>query len=142
MNPTAIREIKILISDNHTVGQDMQAVCFAIIDYISVGTETKVHLNFDDLYRISPEVDENIFYDAIFYLTRPPISILSQEFEALDPIEGRYIEVPDKQEIIEDMRKEEYYNPHTGDKLTLEDFGRQVLTFFKPSKRFMGATSV
>ena len=141
MKSSEIKEIKILISNNPTVKKDMQAVCLAIIDYISVGPETKSHLNFDDLYRVSPVVDEDIFYDAVFYLTRPPVSVLSQEFEALDPTEGIYIEVPDKQEIIEDMRKEEYYNPHTGDELTLEDFGIQVVTFFKPSERFMGTTS-
>lgn len=142
MNPTEIREIKSLISDNQAVDKNMQAVCFAIIDYISVGAETKIHLNFDDLYRISPKVEEGVFYDAVFYLTRPPISVLSQEFEALEPTEGRYIEVPDRQEIIDDMRKEEYYNPFTGDKLTLEDFGTQILTFFKPSERFMRMPSV
>ena len=140
MKSSEIKEIKILISKNHTINKDMQAVCFAIIDYVSVGPETKNHLNFDDLYRVSPVVDEDIFYDAVFYLTRPPVSILSQEFEALDPIENTYIEVPDKQEIIEDMNNN--LSDYDKYKLTLEDFGRQVVTFFKPSKRFLGATGV
>lgn len=111
-------------------------VCYAIIDYVSVGPTKKSHLSFIDLYRVSPKVDEEIFYDAVFYLTRKNINVLTQEFEALDPKYG-FKQVPDKEQILEDMRNEKFFNPFTGELLTEQEFGEQVLSYFTPSCEFV-----
>jgi len=115
---------------------EMVEVCYAIIDYVSVGPTKKSHLSFIDLYRISPKVEDEIFYDAVFYLTRKNINVLTQEFEALDPKYG-FKQVPDKEQILEDMRNEEFFNPFTGESLTEQEFGEQVLSYFTPSCEFV-----
>lgn len=129
-------DVKNKITENHRFNDGMISVCHAIIDYVCVGPSQKNHLTFADLYRISPKVDEETFYDAVFYLTRKNINVLIQDFEALDPQRG-YIQVPDKNQIIEDMKNEEFINPFTGDLLTEEEFGQQVLTYFMPSPDFV-----
>ena len=40
-------------------------------------------------------------------------------------------------EIIEDMRNDELSNPFTGEELSEEEFGRQVITYFSVSPEFM-----
>lgn len=127
---------KIIEGNLYHLNAEMVEVCYAIIDYVSVGPTKKSHLSFMDLYRISPKVDEEIFYDAVFYLTRKNINVLTQEFEALDPKYG-FKQVPDKAQILEDMRNEEFFNPFTGKALTEEEFGEQVLSYFTPSFEFV-----
>lgn len=130
-------DLKIKIKENlDHFNTEMVEVCYAIIDYVSVGPAKKSHLSFIDLYRISPKVDEEIFYDAVFYLTRKNINVLTQEFEALDPKYG-FKQVPDKEQILEDMRNEEFFNPFTGELLTEQEFGVQVLSYFSPSCEFV-----
>ena len=115
---------------------EVAEVCYAIIDYVSVGPTKKSHLSFLDLYRVSPKVDEEIFYDAVFYLTRKNINVLTQEFEALDHKYG-FKQVPDKEQILEDMRNEKFFNPFIGELLTEQEFGEQVLSYFTPSCEFV-----
>lgn len=121
------------LSHNHA---DMAQVCIAIIEFVSVGATQKPHLTFRDLYKVSPKVNEEVFYDAIFYLTRQNINVLTKQFEALHPKEG-FKQVPDREQIIKDMKNEEFFNPFTGKKLTEEEFGEQVLIYFSPSKDFV-----
>ena len=67
-------ELKERINQNlgHT-HKEMVQVCFAIIEYVSIGPSKKPHLTFMDLYRVSPKVHEDVFYDAVFYLNRKNI---------------------------------------------------------------------
>ncbi|MDC5278144.1 hypothetical protein OHX04_04825 [Acinetobacter baumannii] len=136
MEHSFVLEIKDRIKTNHHVEDDMASVCYAIIDYVSIKPSQKSHLSFLDLYRISPKVDEEVFYDAVFYLTRKYINVLVQEFEALD-LQGFFSQVPDREQILEDMRNEEFFNPFSGKPLTEEEFGQEVLTYFTPSPYFM-----
>lgn len=122
--------------ENRHIPQDMARVCHAIINHISKAPHAFSHLTFMDLYRISPPVSDDTFYQAVFLLTRQPYNILTQNFEALHPT-GGYRVVPNKNDIIEDMKNNEFYNPFTGQELSESEFGEQVLTFFSPSDELM-----
>ncbi|WP_198078445.1 hypothetical protein [Acinetobacter calcoaceticus] len=127
------KEINIKLSH---INPDMAKVCIAIIEYVSIAPYKKPHLTFNDLYRVSPKVEDETFYDAVFYLTRKNINVLTQEFEAFHPREG-FKKVPDREQILEDMKNEEFFNPFTGDELNEKEFGEQVLTYFSPSTEFV-----
>lgn len=138
MNKKFITDLKFRVDSNLShVSMDMVQVCLAIIDYVSVGPSRKPHLTFHDLYRVSPKVDEDIFYNAVFYLTKKNIDVLEQQFEAISPRTHSFQYVIDKEELIEGMRNGELYNPFIGNPLSEEEFGKQVLTYFSPSKYFV-----
>lgn len=120
------------------IDDDVTAVCFAIIDYLSTEPNKKTHLTFTRLYEITPKVDDEIFYDAVFLLTKNKFSVLEQHFEALDH-DGTYKIVPDRQQIIDDIKNQDFFNPFTGQSLTEEQFGKQVLTFFSPTDKLIQA---
>lgn len=120
------------------VSDDTIAVCFAIIDYLSTEPNKKTHLTFARLYEISPKVDNETFYDAVFLLTKNKFSVLEQNFEALDR-DDTYKTVPDRQQVVDDIKSQEFSNPFTGNKLTEQEFGKQVLTFFSPTKKLIQA---
>lgn len=126
---------KINLNLSH-INSDMAKVCIAIIEYVSIAPSKKPQLTFHDLYRVSPKVEDEIFYDAVFYLTKKNINVLTQQFEALHPKEG-FKKVPDREQILEDMKNEEFFNPFTGNKLNEKEFGEQVLTYFSPSTEFV-----
>lgn len=130
-----LSKVKDRIKDSH-INDNMAEVCFAIIDYLSTEPTKKTHLTFARLYEISPKVDDEVFYNAVFLLTKNKFGVLEQNFEALD-LNGQYKLVPDKQQIIDDMKEEEFYNPFTGEQLSEKQFGEQVLTFFSPTKQFL-----
>lgn len=131
-----VSEIKSQIESNlHDINPDMVQVCFAIIDHVAVGPIQKAHLTFHELHRISPKTDDKTFYDAVFYLTRKKINVLTQNFEALDR-DDEYTAV-DREAVLEAIRQENYFNPHTGQSLTEEEFGEQVLTYFSPAEEFV-----
>ncbi|MDO5770133.1 MAG: hypothetical protein Q4P13_11570 [Psychrobacter sp.] len=138
MNETFVAELKrkVLLYLGDT-DKNMAQVCLAIIEHVSVAPSKKPHLTFLDLYRISPKVDENIFYEAVFFLTRNNINVLDQQFQALNPRTKEFQPVPNRNELIESMRDGEFYNPFVGELLDEEGFGKQVLTYFSPSKYFM-----
>lgn len=141
MEHTTVLSIKHIITENRHIDEKMASVCLSIINHVSIAPEKRKHLTFADLYRISPKVSEEIFYDAVFYLTRKNINVLVQEFEALDPKFG-YKAVPDKEEILECMKTDDFFNPFTGDDLNEEEFGKQVLTYFSVSPEFMSMPNV
>lgn len=120
------------------ISSDTASVCFAIIDYLSTEPNKKTHLTFSRLYTISPKVDDETFYDAVFLLTKNQFGVLEQNFEAKDR-NGDYKLVPDKQQILDDIKNQEFYNPFTGDELSEQEFGEQVLTFFSPTKALIQA---
>ena len=137
MNETFVLKIKNHVESNlRDINEDMNRVCLAIIDHVAVGPSKKSHLTFTELYRISPKVNEDDFYEAVFYLTKKNVNVLKQQFEAFDPNSG-FKSVPDREQIFEDMRNEDFYNPFTGQKLTEQQFGEQVPTYFSPSEYFM-----
>lgn len=122
------------------ISDDMASVCFAIIDYLSTEPNKKSHLTFSRLYEISPKVDDETFYDAVFLLTKNKFGVLEQHFEALDG-SGNYKSVTDRQQILDDIKEQEFFNPFTGDELSEEQFGEQVLTFFSPTQKLIQAVS-
>lgn len=136
-NINFLSNVKDKIKASH-ISNDMTAVCFAIIDYLSTELNKKTHLTFARLYDISPKVDDEVFYDAVFLLTKHKIGILEQHFEAVNR-RGVFQIVPDRQQILDSIREQEFFNPFTGQELTEEQFGKQVLTFFSPTKKLMQA---
>lgn len=140
MEHITVSRIKHSIINNRHINEKMASVCLSIIDHVSVGPETRTHLTFADLYRISPKVDENIFYEAVFYLTNRNINVLTQEFEALD-LRGVFKAVPDREEILECMRNDELFNPFTGIDLSDEQFGKEVITYFSVSPEFVSLSN-
>lgn len=138
MNTIFVTKLKSKVCSNlSNIDKDMAEVCLAIIDHVSIGPSKKPHLTFVDLYRISPKVNEEVFYEAVFYLTKKTIDVLEQQFEALEPRTCNFQPIPNKENFIEDMRDGELYNPFIGDPLSEEEFGKQVITYFSPSKEFM-----
>lgn len=138
MNTTFLNELKTKVYSNlSNIDKDMAEVCLAIIEYVSVGPTKKPHLTFIDLYRVSPKVNDEVFYKAVFYLTRRSINVLEQQFEALEPRTRSFQSITNKEEFIEDMRNGELYNPFVGNILNEEEFGKQVITYFSPSKLFV-----
>lgn len=127
------KEIKTILMSRKP---DIIQPCLEIINYVSIAPERKMHLSFQDLYRVCTKVSENDFYDAVFFLTRKKTAVLTQNFEALHPRLG-YKAVPNREEILQAMRDDDLYNPFTGDELTEDEFGEQVLTYFTPSSDFM-----
>ncbi|WP_201597575.1 hypothetical protein [Psychrobacter fulvigenes] len=138
MNTTFVNELKTKVYSNlSNIDKDMAEVCLAIIEHVSVGPTKKPHLTFIDLYRVSPKVNDEVFYEAVFYLTRRSINVLEQQFEALEPRTRSFQSITNREEFIEDMRNGELYNPFVGNILNEEEFGKQVITYFSPSKRFV-----
>ncbi|TEU23330.1 hypothetical protein [Alkanindiges illinoisensis] len=132
--------IKTQLSD---INPDMAHICVDITIYISKVPESKSHLTFQDLYQTvsnRESVDEDDFYEAVFFLIRR-LQILEQKHEALNPKLGRYERVPDEQEIIEAISERDFFNPFTGQSLTLEEFSEQVLPYFSPSTSFIRAVN-
>lgn len=138
MNTIFVNELKSKVFSNLSdIDGDMAEVCLAIIEHVSVGPSKKSHLTFVDLYSISPKVNEDVFYKAVFYLTRKNIDVLEQQFEAIEPRTCSFQSIPNREDFIEDMRDGELYNPFIGNLLSEEEFGKQVLTYFSPSKCFV-----
>ena len=73
-------------------------------------------------------------------LTKNKFGVLEQHFEALDR-SGNYKIVPDRQQILDDIKQHEFFNPFTGDELSEEQFGEQVITFFSPTQNLIQAVS-
>lgn len=135
-----LSDVKDRIIKSSHVDDNMASVCFAIIDYLSIEPNKKRHLTFTRLYEISPKVDDEIFYDAVFLLTRHKFSVLEQHFEAQNS-RGDFEIVLNRQQVLNDMKEEKFFNPLTGQELTEEQFGQQVLTFFSPTPKLIQAVN-
>lgn len=131
-------DLKELITSNPKINKDMRFVCCFIIDYIFINsTNIESKLKFDFLYHLLTYIpDENVFYESVFYLTRFPIKLLDQKFEALDVHKNEYIEIFDKEQILDMMRSEKYYNPIDNREITLKEFSNEVLTYFTVSNKY------
>ncbi|EPL7998254.1 hypothetical protein PJ364_003900, partial [Acinetobacter baumannii] len=65
------------------VSAEMLSACLNLVDYVSIAPLKKMHLTFVDLYKhVDQSISEDIFYNAVFYLTKKNINVLTQKFEA------------------------------------------------------------
>lgn len=123
------------------VSTEMLSACLKMIEYVSIAPSRKGHLTFVDLYKhVDPSTSEDIFYSAVFFLTKNNINVLTQKFEAYNSLINRFeivADVDDVNCILDCIATGEYINPLNGDVLTAEEFNQQVLTFFSPSKLFV-----
>ncbi|EPL0210965.1 hypothetical protein OCG83_003929, partial [Acinetobacter baumannii] len=123
------------------VSAEMLSACLNLVDYVSIAPLKKMHLTFVDLYKhVDQSISEDIFYNAVFYLTKKNINVLTQKFEAYNSAIDRYeaiLESEDIKEILDSIASGEYVHPLNGNILTAEEFSKQVLTFFSPSQVFV-----
>ncbi|EOQ71212.1 hypothetical protein [Acinetobacter pittii] len=130
-----------LKSQLEEVSTEMLSACLNLIDYVSVAPSKKTHLTFVDLYKhVDQSTSEDIFYSAVFHLTKNNINVLTQKFEAYNSVIDRYeaiIDVEDIREILNSIASGAYIHPLNGEILSAEDFNQQVLTYFSPSDFFV-----
>ncbi|WP_151768626.1 hypothetical protein [Acinetobacter oleivorans] len=130
-----------LESQLEEVSTEMLSACLNLIDYVSVAPLKKTHLTFVDLYKhVDESTSEDIFYSAVFHLTKKNINVLTQKFEAYNSVIDRYetiLDDEDIREILNSIASGDYVHPLSGDTLTPEEFSQQVLTFFSPSQLFV-----
>lgn len=130
-----------LASQLEEVSTEMLSTCLNLVDYVSVAPSRKTHLTFVDLYKhVDPSISEDIFYSAVFYLTKKNVNVLAQKFEAYNSVIDRYeaiLDDEDIREILYSITSGDYIHPLSGDTLTAEDFNQQVLTYFSPSDFFV-----
>ncbi|WP_289338222.1 hypothetical protein [Acinetobacter baumannii] len=123
------------------VSTEMLSACLNLIDYVSIAPTKKTHLTFIDLYKqVDHSISEDIFYSAVFHLTKKNINVLTQKFEAYNSVIDRYetiIDDDDIREILKSIASGDYIHPLSGQILTAEDFNQQVLTYFSPSDFFV-----
>ena len=119
---------------------DVKQSCLELLDYLierrSLDLETSFH--FEELRNyVSPKIDDEDFIYSVFYLTRPGINVLKQEFSAWKEVVNDYVFVEEKIIILEMLRDKEYANPFSGQELRPEEFEEQVITFFTPTSHFL-----
>lgn len=112
-----------------------------MIDYVSIAPSKKGHLTFVDLYKhVDPSTSEDIFYSAVFFLTKNNVNVLTQKYEAYNSLINRFeavSDLDDVREILDSVASGEYIHPLNGYVLTAEEFNQQVLTYFSPSSVFV-----
>jgi len=123
------------------VSTEMLSACLKMIDYVSIAPSKKGHLTFVDLYKhVDPSTSEEVFYSAVFFLTKNNVNVLTQKYEAYNSLIDRFetvSDVEDIREILDSIAGSEYIHPLNGDVLTAEEFNQQVLTYFSPSQLFV-----
>jgi len=120
---------------------DVREGCLQILDFLTTyesALDVEHSFYFEDLRQhVHPDINNSDFIYAVFYLTRPNIQVLSQEFSVWDERISDYVHYHNKQIISEILRDKEYVNPLSGEPLSQEDFEEQVLTFFTPTAYFL-----
>lgn len=123
------------------VSTEMLSACLKMVDYISIAPSKKSHLTFLDLYKhVDPSISEDIFYSAVFFLTKNNVNVLTQKYEAYNSLVNRFeavSDIDDVRDILDSIASGEYIHPLSGDVLTAEEFNQQVLTYFSPSQLFV-----
>ena len=123
------------------VSTEMLSACLKMIDYVSIAPSRKGHLTFVDLYKhVDPSIPEDIFYSAVFFLTKNNVNDLTQKYAAYHSLINRFetvSDVEDVSEILDSIASGEYIHPLNGNVLTAEEFNQQVLTYFSPSQFFV-----
>lgn len=123
------------------VSTEMLSACLKLIDYVSIAPSRKGHLTFVDLYKhVDPSTSEDIFYSAVFFLTKNNVNVLIQKYEVYNSLIDRFeavSDLDDVREILDSIASGEYIHPLNGDVLTAEEFNQQILTYFSPSQLFV-----
>lgn len=124
---------------------DVKKSCLELLDYLvekdNLDLETSFH--FEELRQyVSPQVDDEDFIYSVFYLTRPNINVLKQEFSAWKESVHDFVFIEDRAFILDMLRDKEYTNPFSGEELSPEDFEEQVITFFIPTSHFLEKKNV
>lgn len=123
------------------VSTEMLSACLDMIDYVAIAPSRKKHLTFIDLYKhVDQSTSEDIFYKAVFFLTKNNVNVLTQKFEAFNSTINRYeaiVDNEDIEELLDSIATGEYIHPINGSTLTAEQFGEQVLTYFSVSNDFV-----
>lgn len=123
------------------VSAEMLSACLKMIDYVSIAPSKKGHLTFVDLYKhVDPSTSEDIFYSAVFFLTKNNVNVLTQKYEAYNSLINRFeaiSDLDDVREILDSVASGKYIHPLNGYVLTAEEFNQQVLTYFSPSSVFV-----
>ncbi|WP_343681978.1 hypothetical protein [Acinetobacter baylyi] len=123
------------------VSTEMLSACLEMIQYVSIAPSKKSHLTFVDLYKhVDPSTSEDIFYSAVFYLTKNNVNVLTQKYEAYNCLLDRFeciVDSDDVREILDSISSGQFTHPLSGDVLTAEEFNKQVLTYFVPSQFFV-----
>lgn len=123
------------------VSTEMLSACLKMIDYVSIAPSKKGHLTFVDLYKhVDPSTSEDIFYRAVFFLTKNNVNVLTQKYEAYNSLINRFeavSDLDDVRDILDSVASGEYIHPLNGYVLTAEEFNQQVLTYFSPSSVFV-----
>jgi len=130
----------LILHSRFSTDTDVKQGCLELLDYLteesSLDLETSFY--FEELRQhVSKEIDDEDFIYSVFYLTRPDVNVLKQEFSAWKPIINDFALVEDKTYILEMLRDQEYANPFSGDDLSSQEFEEQVLTFFTPTTYFL-----
>lgn len=118
---------------------NVKASCLELLDFfVSLqNLDIEYSYHFDDLRKhVSKEIDDEDFIYSVFYLTQPEINVLQQRFSAWRDIEESFI-VVDSEHVLEMLRTKSFYNPHSGEPLSEEEFSEQVITFFTPTNYFV-----
>lgn len=119
---------------------DVKKSCLELLDYLlkKDNLDLEMSFNFEELRRhVSPQIDNEDFIYSVFYLTRPTVNVLKQEFSAWKESVQDFVFVEDRAFILDVLRDKEYTNPFSGKELSPEDFEDQVITFFVPTPHFL-----
>lgn len=76
---------------------------------------------------------ENEFYDMIFLLSRGKDALIEQHFKVWHETFSRYVEF-DSTIIKNQLRAENYINPISNKVLSIDDYAKEVITYFKRIK--------
>ncbi|WP_312050160.1 hypothetical protein [Acinetobacter courvalinii] len=118
---------------------DVRASCIQLLNFlVSVeNLDIEYSYSLDDLRdQVSLEIDDEDFIYSVFYLTNPEVNVLKQGFYAWRDIEENFVPV-NSEDVIEMLNSKNYYNPHSGEALSEEDFLDQIVTFFSPTTYFL-----
>jgi len=135
----------LIINTKFSTDTDVKKGCLELLDFLieqpSLDLETSFY--FEELRKhVSLEIEDDDFIYSVFYLARPEVNILKQEFSAWKESVHDFVLVEDKNFILEMLRDKEYVNPFSGEELSSEEFEEQVLTFFTPTSYFLDKRNV
>ncbi|HEN9589687.1 hypothetical protein R4463_07795 [Acinetobacter baumannii] len=135
----------LITNTRFSIDTDVKQGCLELLDFLieypSLDLETSFY--FDELRKhVSLEVEDDDFIYSVFYLARPEINILKQEFSAWKESVHDFVLFEDKNFILEMLRDKNYVNPFSGEDLSSEEFEEQVLTFFTPTSYFLEMRNV
>lgn len=111
--------------------------CIALYDYFRKANIQKDHkLLFEEMRKqVDGSISDHDFITSVFYLTRNGVNILNQLFYVDLGEEGK-VDV-DSADVLDMIRTGKYFNPVTLQKLTPEEFGNTIITYFVVTHQFI-----